>query len=59
MIFACILGWAQAKSAEVKIRWPNGDWQTLPNVAANQLITVKEGTEIVPARTPQSSPQPT
>ena len=59
MIFACILDWAQAKSAEVKIRWPNGEWQTLPDVAANQLITVKEGTGIVPPRTTQSSAPPT
>jgi hypothetical protein len=37
------------KSAEVKIRWPSGEWQTLTNVTANQLITVKEGSGIVPS----------
>ena len=53
--FRLHFGLGQAKSAEVKIRWPNGEWQTLPNVAANQLVTVKEGTGIVPPpRTPQS-----
>ena len=57
--FRLHFGLGQARSAEVKIRWPNGEWQTLPNVAANQLVTVKEGTETVPPRTPQSSPQPT
>jgi hypothetical protein len=43
-------GLGAAKSAEVKIRWPNGEWQTLPAVGLNQLITVKEGTGIVPSR---------
>ena len=46
---ACISDWALAKSAEVKIRWPNGDWQTLPAVGVNQLVTVKEGVGIVPS----------
>jgi enediyne biosynthesis protein E4 len=44
-------GLGTAKSAEVKIRWPNGDWETLPTVGLNKLITVKEGTGIVPSRT--------
>ncbi|MGC2182699.1 MAG: CRTAC1 family protein [Terriglobales bacterium] len=48
--FRLHFGLGQAKSAEVKIRWPNGDWQTLTNVAAKQLITVKEGTGITPAK---------
>jgi hypothetical protein len=43
-------GLGAAKSAEVKIRWPNGEWETVPAVAANQLITVKEGTGILPTR---------
>ncbi len=46
--FRLHFGLGQAKSAEVKIRWPSGEWQTLPNVAVNQFLTVKEGAAIVP-----------
>ena len=46
--FRLHFGLGQARSAEVRIRWPNGEWQTLPNVAANQLVTVKEGPGIGP-----------
>jgi hypothetical protein len=42
-------GLGEATKAELRIRWPNGDWQTLPEVAANQLVSVKEGTGIVPS----------
>jgi len=34
--------------AEIRIRWPNGVWQKLPDVISNQLLTVKEGVGIVP-----------
>jgi hypothetical protein len=47
--FRLHFGLDQARSAEVKIRWPNGEWQALSNVPANQLLTVKEGTGIVPS----------
>jgi hypothetical protein len=47
--FRLHFGLGQARSAEVRIRWPNGEWQTLLNVAANQLVTVKEGPGIVQA----------
>ena len=47
--FRLHFGLGQATTAEIKIRWPNGEWQTLPNVAANQLVTVKEGPGIVQA----------
>ena len=57
--FRLHFGLGQVRSAEVRIRWPNGEWQTLLNVAANQLVTVKEGTETVPPPAPRSSPQPT
>jgi hypothetical protein len=46
--FRLHFGLGQAKSAEVKIRWPSGDWQTLANVSANQIVTVREGTGVVP-----------
>ena len=51
--FRLHFGLGPAKSAEVRIRWPNGDWQTLTDVAVKQLITVKEGTGIVPQNTPE------
>jgi len=47
--FRLHFGLGQAKSAEVKIRWPNGDWQTLADVGVNRLVTVKEGIGIVPS----------
>lgn len=34
--------------ADVRIRWPNGISQVLPNISADQLLTVKEDTGIVP-----------
>jgi hypothetical protein len=45
--FRLHFGLGEAKNAEMKIRWPSGEWQTLTNVTANQLVTVKEGTGIV------------
>jgi hypothetical protein len=47
--FRLHFGLGEAKNAEMKIRWPSGEWQTLTNVTANQLVTVKEGTGIVPS----------
>ena len=44
--FRLHFGLGQAKSVGVKIRWPNGDWQSLPDVSMNRLITVKEGVGI-------------
>jgi enediyne biosynthesis protein E4 len=41
-------GLGHSEKIELRIRWPNGDWQILPEVAANQLVTVKEGVGIVP-----------
>jgi hypothetical protein len=41
-------GLGQSTKAEVRIRWSRGEWQILPEVAANQLITVKESIGIVP-----------
>jgi hypothetical protein len=49
--FRLHFGLGEAKSAEIRIRWPTGEWQTLTNVTPNQLITVKEGTGIVPPKT--------
>jgi hypothetical protein len=41
----CKLG--AAESADLVIRWPNGAKEMLAKVAANQLITVREGSGIV------------
>ena len=34
--------------ADIEIRWPNGISQMLPNIAADQLLTIKEDAGIVP-----------
>jgi hypothetical protein len=47
--FRLHFGLGQAKSSGVKIRWPNGDWQTVPEVSTNRLVTIKEGVGIVPS----------
>ncbi len=40
-------GLGQAQSADLEIRWPNGARETIANVAADQLVVVKEGAGIV------------
>jgi len=45
--FRLHFGLGPATKAELDIRWPNGLWQKLPSVPANQLVTVKEGAGIV------------
>ncbi|MBZ5624275.1 MAG: CRTAC1 family protein [Acidobacteriia bacterium] len=40
-------GLGAAESADLEIRWPNGARETLAKVAANRLITVREGSGIV------------
>jgi enediyne biosynthesis protein E4 len=45
--FRLHFGLGQAKDATVMVRWPSGDWQILPNVTVNQIVTVKEGTGFV------------
>ena len=42
-------GLGAAEKAELRVRWPKGDWQTIPDAAANQLITIKEGLGVVPS----------
>jgi hypothetical protein len=34
-------------SAELTIRWTNGTTETIPNVAADQLVTIREGAGII------------
>ncbi len=40
-------GLGAAKTANLVIRWPNGGTETVMNVSADQLVTVKEGSGIV------------
>jgi enediyne biosynthesis protein E4 len=47
--FRLHFGLGPATKAELRIRWPNGAWQTLSDIAANQLVTVKEGAGLVPS----------
>jgi hypothetical protein len=34
--------------ADIEVIWPNGRRETVKGVAANQLITVREGAGVVP-----------
>ncbi len=43
-------GLGGAGKAEIRVRWPNGIWQNIGEVVANQLVTVKEGTGVVPSK---------
>ncbi len=45
--FRLHFGLGAAERADVEIRWPNGGKESLAKVAANQLITVREGSGIV------------
>jgi hypothetical protein len=40
-------GLGSATEADIEIRWPNGGRETLPKVACDQLVTVKEGAGII------------
>jgi enediyne biosynthesis protein E4 len=40
-------GLGAAESADLEIRWPNGGKEILKKVAANRLVTIKEGFGIV------------
>jgi len=42
-------GLGTAATADIDIRWPNGTKESLAKVAANQLITVREGSGVVKA----------
>jgi hypothetical protein len=43
-------GLGNEKSANIEIRWPNGLTETLKAVQSDQLVTVLEGTGIVPSK---------
>lgn len=42
-------GLGEIAMADLEIRWPSGQHQMFSKVAANQLVTIKEGTGIVPS----------
>jgi enediyne biosynthesis protein E4 len=42
-------GLGPAVKAELRVRWPTGEWQTIADLAVNQLVTVKEGVGVVPS----------
>ena len=40
-------GLGAATSADLTIRWPNGAMETVRNVAADQLVVIREGAGVV------------
>jgi hypothetical protein len=40
-------GLGKATTANLEIRWTNGQTERIPNVAANQLVVIKEGAGVV------------
>jgi enediyne biosynthesis protein E4 len=40
---------ASPRAEQVEIRWPNGQTETVKDIAANQIVTIKEGLGIVKA----------
>lgn len=40
-------GLGPSMSADVDIRWPNGNKESIPGVQANQLVTIREGSGII------------
>lgn len=40
-------GLGAAASADVSVRWPNGATETIANVGADQLVTIREGAGII------------
>jgi hypothetical protein len=49
-------GLGDEKIAQIEVRWPNGLQESIKNVAADQLLTIKEGAGVI-QRTPFSSAQ--
>jgi enediyne biosynthesis protein E4 len=44
-------GLGSAQSADLEIRWPNGAIERVANVAANRLVTIREGSGITKSET--------
>jgi hypothetical protein len=47
-------GLGSETSVDLDIRWPSGLQQSLKGVAAGQIVVIKEGSGIVPVKTPKS-----
>jgi hypothetical protein len=43
-------GLGAARSVDIEIRWPNGLQEKFKDIGANQLVTLREGTGVVPSR---------
>ncbi len=43
-------GLGAEKTADIEIHWPNGQAQKLAGVAADQLVTIEEGTGVIPSK---------
>jgi hypothetical protein len=43
-------GLGASSSVDIEIRWPNGLLEKFKNVGANQLVTLREGTGVVPSK---------
>ena len=43
-------GLGSASVVRLEVYWPNGLRETLKRVAANQIVTVREGAGVVPGR---------
>jgi hypothetical protein len=40
-------GLGKETSADLTIRWTNGTTETIPNVAADQLVVIREGAGVI------------
>jgi hypothetical protein len=38
---------ASLKADQIEIRWPTGQTETIKNVAANQVVKIKEGAGVI------------
>ena len=42
-------GLGETKKVELRVRWPKGDWESFGEIAADQIITIKEGASHAPS----------
>ena len=40
-------GLGRSETADIEIRWPNGAKETISGVAADRLVTIREGSRVV------------
>jgi hypothetical protein len=51
-------GLGEETKADIEIHWPNGLKESVANVAADQLVSFREGSGMVPGKEPQSNRNP-